>query len=332
MQSIYGKNMPLKTSNSALYTRRSTIAALVYDFPADEPLVNGLRGMQAYYATRNGSVDIPVLRVMNTAHMAAAYLFNTIDGAVSLCDRIAYENTGCDKQLTALVLIVLAEMLARTNGQRTRQWRSALLEQRSEDFYEGMSLYQQFIEEDERYFAEEDFLIDIMDNINILRAENQQLKQQIQQQKHQLNSLKTMAEQQPQTIINMQGGTYIAQQNIDIHDNPHANIYACPQRDQATSVAGENQSDESEDSKSTDTSFFCTDRFADDIVEKNIRQAIQLASSKADACRRIMALETYGYIVLSNVNDARKAELINQFAASKYTFKDDDFSYTRRNT
>ena len=43
-----------------------------------------------------------------------------------------------------------------------------------------------------------------------------------------------------------------------------------------------------------------------------------------------MAMETYGYIVLSNVNDARKAELINPFAAPKYTFTEDDFSYARR--
>lgn len=59
-------------------------------------------------------------------------------------------------------------------------------------------------------------------------------------------------------------------------------------------------------------------------------QDVNLATSKADACRRIMALETCGYILLSNVNDARKAELINPFAAPKYIFTEDDFSYARR--
>ena len=85
-----------------------------------------------------------------------------------------------------------------------------------------------------------------------------------------------------------------------------------------------------EDIDSIDTLFFCTERFTADIIEKNLRQAINLASSKADACRRIMALETCGYIVLSNVSDERKAELINPFAAPKYIFTQDDFKNARR--
>ena len=85
-----------------------------------------------------------------------------------------------------------------------------------------------------------------------------------------------------------------------------------------------------EDVCPTNISFFCTERYTADIIEKNLREAINLAVSKADACRRIMALETYGYILLSSVNDARKAELINPFAAPKYVFTEDDFSYARR--
>lgn len=85
-----------------------------------------------------------------------------------------------------------------------------------------------------------------------------------------------------------------------------------------------------EDVTPIDTSFFCTDRYSSDIIEKNIRQAINLSTSKADACRRIKSLETYGYITLSNVNDARKAELINPFAAPKYIFTEDDFINARR--
>jgi len=84
-----------------------------------------------------------------------------------------------------------------------------------------------------------------------------------------------------------------------------------------------------EEVSSVDTSFFCTDRFTTDIIEKNLRQAIQLANSKADACRRLMSLETQGYIVLSNVGDERKAELINPFAAPKYIFKGEDFRKAR---
>lgn len=83
-----------------------------------------------------------------------------------------------------------------------------------------------------------------------------------------------------------------------------------------------------EEVPSSDTSFF-TSRFSEDIIKKNIREAITLASSKADACRRIMALETQGYIILSNVGDERKAELVNPYAQPKFTFTGEDFKKAR---
>jgi len=86
---------------------------------------------------------------------------------------------------------------------------------------------------------------------------------------------------------------------------------------------------QAEDVQPIDTSFFCTKQFTEDIIEKNIRQAIELAASKADACRRLMSLETQGYIVLSNVGDERKAVLINPFAIPKYTFTAEDFKKAR---
>lgn len=86
---------------------------------------------------------------------------------------------------------------------------------------------------------------------------------------------------------------------------------------------------EAEDIQPIDTSFFCTDRFTADIIEKNIRQAIKQASSKADACRRIMALEPLGYILLSNETDEDKAKLINPFAAPNFTLTGEDFKKAR---
>lgn len=85
-----------------------------------------------------------------------------------------------------------------------------------------------------------------------------------------------------------------------------------------------------EDIHPVDTSFFCTDRFTPDIIEKNLRQAIESASSKADACRRILALETQGYILLSKEKDERKAQLINPFAMSRFTLHGDDFRKARK--
>lgn len=89
---------------------------------------------------------------------------------------------------------------------------------------------------------------------------------------------------------------------------------------------------QAEDVTPVDTSFFCTQQFTPDIIEKNLRQAINLASSKADACRRIMALEPLGYVLLSNVTDERKAELVNPFAMPKYRFTGEDFKKARNSS
>ena len=119
-------------------------------------------------------------------------------------------------------------------------------------------------------------------------------------------------------------GNYYAGDHIDIHNNTSVNFYQ-----------GENAKDTNthetcvEDVTPVDTSFFCTTRFTSDIIEKNLRQAIESASSKADACRRVMDLEPLGYVVLSNVTDERKAELINPFASPKFILCGDDFTKAR---
>ena len=76
-------------------------------------------------------------------------------------------------------------------------------------------------------------------------------------------------------------------------------------------------------------SFFGTDKFAADICEKNLREAIANARSKAEACRNIMTLDTCGYIHIRHLTDAQKAELINPFAAPKYVFTRQDFAKAR---
>ena len=98
---------------------------------------------------------------------------------------------------------------------------------------------------------------------------------------------------------------------------------------QPEDFAAKHDNVQTNDVQPIDTSFFCTKQFTEDIIEKNIRQAIMLASSKADLCRRIMALETQGYVVLSNVTDERKAELINPFAMPRYTLTGQDFRQAR---
>ncbi len=122
-------------------------------------------------------------------------------------------------------------------------------------------------------------------------------------------------------------GNYIAWDHIDMHDNTSVNFYQ-----------GENTKETSihetcvEDVTPVDTSFFCTQQFTEDIIEKNLRQAITLASSKADACRRVMALEPLGYVILSNVTDERKAELVNPFAMPKFRLSGEDFKKARNSS
>ena len=98
---------------------------------------------------------------------------------------------------------------------------------------------------------------------------------------------------------------------------------------QPENIAAKHDNVQTDEVQPIDTSFFCTKQFTEDIIEKNIRQAITLASSKADVCRRIMALETQGYVILSNVTDERKAELINPFAMPKYSLTGQDFRQAR---
>ncbi len=307
---------PMHLSHEPYYHDRRSVADLCYDYPADEPLIEGLEAMQIHLWGKGMNIDIPVLRVMNTAHFMASYMFGTeCSGDQTEYDTMAYMSIGSDRQLTAITLITLAAMLDRTEGVRAKHCRSILLEDRSEDFYEGMSLYERFLRNADKHFAEQDFMTDMMAEITDLRQQRQQLineKQQLQ------NQLKTMENQQ------------YNQYNIGTQNNYYApvtnNYYSQP----TTAETHQQSKPDPEDIEPMNTSFFCTDKFSADIIEKNLHEAIKLAGSKADACRRIMALETYGYIVLSNVNDARKAELINPFATPRFVFTEDDFSYARR--
>lgn len=122
-------------------------------------------------------------------------------------------------------------------------------------------------------------------------------------------------------------GNYYAGDHIDIHDNTSVNFY----QGEYTKETSTHETC-AEDVVPIDTSFFCTQQFTPDIIEKNLRQAITLASSKADACRRVMALEPLGYVLLSNVTDERKAELVNPFAMPKYRLTGEDFKKARNSS
>ena len=132
-------------------------------------------------------------------------------------DTMAYCSVGKDQQLAALTIIVLAAMLKRTDGFRARNCRNLILEERSEDFEEGVTLYERFLRSAEERFAEEDFLIDIPDLATQLREKDELIAQQSQQIATLENAITAMEEKYTQII-----GTQYKQ------DNNQGTIYNGP--------------------------------------------------------------------------------------------------------
>lgn len=315
----------MRLSHLPYYQDRRSTADLCYDYPVDEALIEGLHSMQCYLYSNGQNIDIPVLRVMNTAHYMASYMFHTeCSGDQAEYDVMAYMSMGHDRTLTAITLITLAAMLERTEGLRARHCRSVLLENRSEDFYEGVSLYQRFLHSADRRFEEQDFMTDVMAELTDLKILAQQLtndKLQLQKQ------IKTMENQQKyigynveNMTINMNGGNLI-QHAEHVHTTGEVQIQSLSDTMPHTIADDEPQMG--------NYSFLGTDKFAADICEKNLREAIANARSKAEACRNIMTLDTCGYIHIRHLTDAQKAELINPFAAPKYVFTRQDFAKAR---
>lgn len=170
--------------HDSYYRDRLTVRDLCHDFPGDEIFIDGLHTMQTHFCTHNVPIDIPIVRVMNAAHFLVAYMFSTTcSGDQGEYDALAYGSVGHDKQVMLVTLIVLAAILKRTEGLRARVCHNMLLEDRSEDFYDGVSLYDQFLRSAEKHFAEEDFLLDTharilrqQEEITRLTSENIQLK------------------------------------------------------------------------------------------------------------------------------------------------------------
>ena len=170
------QRMRTRDLHSDYYRDRQSEYDLCHDFPGDEILIDGLHAMQVYMWNNGVNIDIPVVRVMNTAHFLAAYMFaTTCSGDRMEYDALADMSLGRDKQLFRISIIVLAAMLKRTEGFRAKQCRNVLLENRDPDFDEGVTLYDRFLRSAEERFAEEDFLIDTHQQIQRLIAQNEQL-------------------------------------------------------------------------------------------------------------------------------------------------------------
>ncbi len=308
--------------HSPYYTNRSSISALVYDFPADEPLVSGLRDMQTWYTTHGAYIDIPALRVMNAAHQVAGYIFNDPDTDAYDYDMIAAHHLGNDPRLTILALIVLATMLKRTNGDRARSCRAILLEDRADDFMQGISLYERFIEKSELYFAEENFQTDVMAQISRLTKQNEKLQHELTQTKE------DMSKQHP--IIHV-AGNYIAEQNIDIHDNHNCPIYANGQPKEQLQHTQETELVEPQ-LASCMPKFFCvSQRFPEQDIRERLDAELKQATTKIDYCRGLYTLQHMGCINIDQyASDAKRADAVNSYQ-TKFNLSASDFCKARIN-
>lgn len=267
--------------------------------------------MQCHLRNNNVAIDIPVVRVMNTVHYIASYMFSTeCSGDQMEYDVLAYDSYGRDKNLVPLTMIVLAAMLLRTEGFRARQCRSVILENRDPDFEEGVTLYDRFLRSAERRFSMEDFLTDIpalveqnqqlQTQVNLLTSENTQLKY----------TITTMDKQRPQTIV-YNYGTY-----NDIHDNPNSTIYTVspdapteeqtPAEDLSSSVSPESDSG---------NTLFC--RITKAAYDKGVAQQVEdnLRSASVSAPKLVKALRTndaLGYTDTKNLSSTDLYNLLNE--------------------
>jgi len=294
------------------YHDRDSEYELCNDFPGDSVLIDGLHSMQAHFWNNNVNVDIPVVRVMNTAHFLASYMFSTeCSGDQLEYDAIAHDSIGRDKQLVQVAMIVLAAMLKRTEGCRARNCRALILDNRPPDFEEGVTLYDRFLRSSETRFAEEDFLIDTHAQIQRLQAENTRLTSENIQLKY---TITTMEEKYQQI-------------NIGTQNNNCTINYYYGYSPTAASVP----TDEPKREPSTiPPDFFCiSSRFSEENIRERLAAELAQATTKIDYCRSLYRLQHIGCINLNQyASDAQRAIVFNRFQ-DKFNLSPSDFCKAR---
>ena len=275
--------------------------------------------MQSHFVSHNVPVDIPIVRVMNAAHFMLAYTFSTsCSGDQGEYDALTYCSVGHDKKVMLVTLIVLAAMLKRTEGFRARQCRNMLLENRSEDFHEGVSLYDQFLRSAEKHFAEEDFLLDTHAQIIQLQEENTRLTSENIQLKYTITKMENQQNIQYKQDNNQ--GT--------IYNAPVYITYAAPQY-AASEVTSTDEP--KKEASSIPPDFFCiSSRFSEESIRERLAAELAQATSKIDYCRSLYRLQHIGCINIQQyASDAQRAIVFNRFQ-SKFNLSASDFCKARR--
>lgn len=285
--------------HSTYYQDRCSEYELCHDFPGDEILIDGLHAMQCHFRSNHVAIDIPVVRVMNTAHFLASYMFSTeCSGDMLEYDAMAHNSMGRDRQLVPLTMIVLAAMLQRTTGFRAKQCRNVILDNRDPDFEEGVTLYDRFLRSAEKHFAEEDFLIDTQVQIVRLKEEITKVTTENIQLKY---TITAMEKERPQTIV-YNYGTF-----NDIHDNPNSTIYTMTPPEQAQKEPIEEEKPASD--------LFC--RITKAAYDKGVAQEVEdeLRSACVSAPKLVKAIRTneaLGYLDTKNLTSKELYDMLNE--------------------
>ena len=167
-------------SDSELYYNRRSEAALCRDFPADAPIIDALYRWQMQI-WNYGNGQIPVLRVMNCAHRVAARM---LSGLYEYDDRNGYDyrifrDMDNDRFLMSIVIVVLVSMLrCIEDSDRARTCISIITDDRPEDFYERLSLFNDYMNASCKIRCREKDLLqdatELVERIAQLEAQQQQ--------------------------------------------------------------------------------------------------------------------------------------------------------------
>ena len=269
--------------------------------------VDGLHAMQSYLAMRNEQIEIPVGRVVSIADMTLHYIFSVPCADRAEYDALVYRQVGRDRQLAVITLIVLAAMLRRADGPQARMCRAVLMEDRDEDFYDGVSLYERFLRSSAPTFPQESFETDIMDELLALRQENMQLKHTISYME---NTTRHIGYNVENMVINMTGGTLVQHADL-VQASGEVRVSQC----------------ESVDLTEQPVLFCRITALARaegkaQIVENELRSACVSAPKLLKAIRTNEAL---GYLDTQNLSSTELFDLLNQHFSLSFklrTFQD----------
>lgn len=294
-------------SDSELYYNRRSEDALRRDFPADAAIIDALYRWQMQI-WNYGNGQIPILRVMNCAHRVAAHM---LSGLYPYDDRNGYDyrifrDMDNDRFLMSIVIVVLVAMLrCIEDSDRARTCINIITDDRPEDFYERLSLFNDYVNTScKMRCREKDLLQDateLVERIAQLEAQQQQDKSTIQTLQKKIdmmeNETKHIAYNVEQMTINMSGGTLV--QHADL-------VQASGEVVIEKTAGGSNQP-----SAGASDAFFC--RITDEARRNDKAKAVEeeLRCACISAPKLIKAIRTNEALGYLSTNHLSSIELYN---------------------